>query len=569
MSTRVRRTDESARADARALGVTPDLEVPFPGVGKPWPSTCAEGHRWEKMRLGDLVRGVRCPQCVGAAPVSAEDAVRQLEAAGYVPLEPYPGIHVPWRARHVCGEERRPTLHNVRNHGAGCKLCDARQRAAKTRTSDAEALRILEQHGGERPSRPFRGKLYPWEFHCKECGALQSDVTLNRVEQGLWSCRNCRRARRDARWSGHIRKFGWTLLEADGTRSVLARHSCGLEHRFTVGGLGRYGSGCPACARSGFRSTLPAYLYLLRFPAEGAVKVGISNYLVQRLTQHAVHGRPVEVAHVVGPCNGSLAAAAESIIVDGWRSAGIPTGLTGPGETESAPLACVDIQAVVVQMDELCKEELAVLTPSELEVRAVSPREVRDIIVGGHYSHSSPGCQHAFGLFASNQLVGAATFGRVSYPSTGADLLPAWRETLELRRLYVVPATAPNVGSWFLARCIKMLPGSVELVLAFSDPAAGHHGGVYQAANFVYAGQTGTSYHYEDAGGAYIHKRGPWARGKASGRTEQEQLVLEGLVRVDDPPKYRYAFARGRCARRELAAVAMPYPKPDADVPAS
>jgi predicted GIY-YIG superfamily endonuclease len=52
-----------------------------------------------------------------------DEAASVMRAANLEPLEPYPGVKVPWRARcQTCGEEVAPHFSTVQN-GGGCRYC--------------------------------------------------------------------------------------------------------------------------------------------------------------------------------------------------------------------------------------------------------------------------------------------------------------------------------------------------------------------------------------------------------------------------------------------------------------
>jgi hypothetical protein len=213
-------------------------------------------------------------------------------------------------------------------------------------------------------------------------------------------------------------------------------------------------------------------------------------------------------------------------------------------------------------MEAQCSVERGeLIIPSWLDVRRTSLAEIQDLIVAGHYTHTAPKGSYYFGLYHADQLIGGAIFGPPSYPKVSSSVWLGGNDsnTTELKRLYIVDALAPNVASWFVSRCLKGLPVAVEVVVAFSDASVGHHGGIYQATNFRYLGASSPSYHYESADGEYLHKRTIWNQAQREGVTER--ALSDGLTRIPDAPKYRYAYPRSRRARRLI--VGLPYPKPD------
>ena len=207
--------------------------------------------------------------------------------------------------------------------------------------------------------------------------------------------------------------------------------------------------------------------------------------------------------------------------------------------------------------------------PSLYSVRAISFGEARGLVRWGHYTGSLTKGRVCDGLFRLGVLVGVAVFGQPSGRGVAASL---WRggdenNTLELLRLFVADGTGRNAESWFLARCLRRLPAEVKAIVAYSAPSAGHYGGCYQAANWLYLGRsnTGQSYHYTNGRGEYVNKRIPWQYGPRRGQSvsEGEAAKLLGLTRHDEPQKHVYFYPRDRRVRRLLRREICDYPKPD------
>lgn len=105
---------------------------PYPGSYKAWRCQCLQCDREVAPRLGHIRRGRRggCPACSavkgGLMQRTAPDvAEAQLQAEGFEPLEPYPGLaSVPWRCRCLsCNLEIEAPLYKVRNGIGVCRGC--------------------------------------------------------------------------------------------------------------------------------------------------------------------------------------------------------------------------------------------------------------------------------------------------------------------------------------------------------------------------------------------------------------------------------------------------------------
>lgn len=216
------------------------------------------------------------------------------------------------------------------------------------------------------------------------------------------------------------------------------------------------------------------------------------------------------------------------------------------------------------------QDSVAVFNPCGFRVLPVGFAVAARIMKAGHYTRSGGKVTAmCYGLYAPDgALRGAAIFGRPSGRLVAASLWAGGDEnnTAELTRLYADDGTGRNTESWFLARCVRLLPAAVRMIVAYSAPDAGHHGGCYQAASWLYLGRgTGNShYHYVDAEGQYVNKRRPWDYYAARPwiRSEAEAAAELGLTIVREEPKHVYVRPRDRRARAALLRPVQPYPKP-------
>ncbi|MGW3647534.1 hypothetical protein [Streptomyces sp. NPDC000878] len=97
----------------------------FPGTGKPWLSLCTAADHLVSPRYDNVTgRDGGCRFCKRYGPGDPEEAVRDMEAAGFKPLEPFTNIRSRWESLcDRCGKISRPNLNNVRTRGACCSHC--------------------------------------------------------------------------------------------------------------------------------------------------------------------------------------------------------------------------------------------------------------------------------------------------------------------------------------------------------------------------------------------------------------------------------------------------------------
>lgn len=396
------------------------------------------------------------------------------------------------------------------------------------------------------------------------------------VQPPTWSCPCCTRAALVAKLTTKAELHGWSVISIPELVSEdwEMRHSCGIVHRlraYDIGkGEGATGDGCPVCADYGYNAGRPGYVYLLDIPEHGALKIGITNVPEQRMRQHEVNFG-LSVIHCWGPMAGSIPRRVESAIKAQWSIHGPAASLVGvPGHTETVPSNRVDLPDVLRSIEHLVAQERKSFKAADYTVASCERAEAEALMVG-HYTGTLPiASTLLFGLRRHGSLVGVAAFGQPSYPGVAKSVWPDGdgRGVVELRRLYLLDEVGANAESWFLSRSLRLLPADLQVVVAFSDPSAGHHGAVYQAANFYYLGVTTPSRHYLTADGTYVHKRTPWEIAKALYPDEhpvpEERVALErDLTMVEDAAKHRYAYPLSRKARKVLSAVALGFPKPD------
>lgn len=87
-----------------------------------------------------------------------------------------------------------------------------------------------------------------------------------------------------------IQHRGITMHGSYHTQSSKTEFICKLEHKWlaTPDSVMRL-SGCPACANSGYKKNLPAYVYVLQF--ESFIKYGITNNITSRMARHKKNGK--------------------------------------------------------------------------------------------------------------------------------------------------------------------------------------------------------------------------------------------------------------------------------------
>lgn len=176
-----------------------------------------------------------------------------------------------------------------------------------------------------------------------------------------------------------------------------------------------------------------------------------------------------------------------------------------------------------------------------------------------HYSKRMPRCKLVrCGVWENSRFVGCVIFSAgATYKLVSAfSLTPT--QGCELSRVALGNHQA-NVSK-IVSIALKMLKSrctGLRLCVSFADPEQGHIGGIYQAGNWIYTGETAGAHHFMDGNGKVWHPRNVskdlWRRGKR--RTPDE------CVKIWKAGKHRYIYPLDRKMRKQIEPLAQPYPK--------
>ena len=203
-------------------------------------------------------------------------------------------------------------------------------------------------------------------------------------------------------------------------------------------------------------------------------------------------------------------------------------------------------------------------------VRTVPKSDTYDWLLHKHYAKRLPmAVEFAYGLYdESVTLVGVCTFGPCAPPVPVTIFGEIGKHKVrELTRLVVNDGLPPNTLSYFVASCLKMLPGPM-CVVSFADSGAGHHGYIYQATNWLYTGEGGNAAVIEDKDGVPVHSLTVNEAYVRENITRTEYLTKHGLTESPALPKHRYLQFVGdkrqrRTMRGDVILRERPYPKGD------
>lgn len=202
---------------------------------------------------------------------------------------------------------------------------------------------------------------------------------------------------------------------------------------------------------------------------------------------------------------------------------------------------------------------------NDLTVKPIEKKLANEIIVKYHYLHREPNNLFSYALYDNAEIIGICIFGKPASPFPcmlfGKD---ESSHILELTRLFTTDNNIPNKESFFISKCLKMLPKEYDIILSYADCSIGHTGYIYQASNWKYFGLTDKHVQWEYDGDTNVHCRHKWD--KFGGVNEAKIKVKP--KKGKRPQKHRYFYLRGNKQRRkylmsQFRYKILPYPKED------
>jgi len=178
-----------------------------------------------------------------------------------------------------------------------------------------------------------------------------------------------------------------------------------------------------------------------------------------------------------------------------------------------------------------------------------------------HYSGCMPaGKLVKVGAWEAGKYIGVVMFGRGATPNLGKPYDIEQNQCIELVRIALTSHITPV--SRIAAISTKWMHKSnpnLRLIVSFADTSQGHHGGIYQAGNWVYSGQ--------GAAAKFYMIRGKLTHPRTLGSAGLKQNI-DGAMRRDRnasvvivPGKHRYLMPLDAAMRAQIQPLSKPYPK--------
>lgn len=169
-----------------------------------------------------------------------------------------------------------------------------------------------------------------------------------------------------------------------------------------------------------------------------------------------------------------------------------------------------------------------------------------------HYSKKIPKSKcYKLGVWEDGLFKGCIIFGSGATPNLGKPYGLEQTEICELTRIALTQHLTPV--SKILSICIKILKKNtnLKLIVSFADTNEGHHGGIYQASNWIYTGKSDDAFFFI-VNGEIIHPRAMQFM-KKRGVKPQGKIIKKG--------KLRYLYPLDKKTYNKVVTLKKKYPK--------
>ena len=169
-----------------------------------------------------------------------------------------------------------------------------------------------------------------------------------------------------------------------------------------------------------------------------------------------------------------------------------------------------------------------------------------------HYSKCMPvGKLVKVGAWEKGSFIGVIIFGRGANYNMVKGYGLTQDQGCELVRIALTRHTTPVSRICAIAiRFLKAQSPTLRLIVSYADPMQKHHGGIYQAGNWIYRGISATA--------IKVWFNGKWTHKKTVDDSGIDQSML---TKKRVPGKHTYIMPLDDAMRARIMPLAKPYPK--------
>lgn len=198
----------------------------------------------------------------------------------------------------------------------------------------------------------------------------------------------------------------------------------------------------------------------------------------------------------------------------------------------------------------------------ELKIDWATHEAARFACENWHYSRCLPaGKLVKIGVWEDGKFIGVVLFGRGANNNMAQAYHLEQNEACELVRIALTNHRSPVSRVAAVAmRFLKKSNLGIRLIISYADPKQGHHGGIYQAGNWIYCGASKAQRQLL-INGISMHKRSVSAK---YGTASVEVVRKLSGAKVEWAPsewKHTYIMPLDARMRERIKPLARAYPK--------
>lgn len=196
---------------------------------------------------------------------------------------------------------------------------------------------------------------------------------------------------------------------------------------------------------------------------------------------------------------------------------------------------------------------------ADLKIDWASYEAAKYACTNWHYSKCLPSSLQkrvAVGAWENEKFIGVVVFGHGANPQIGSPYGLTINQCVELTRIALIKTHVTPVSKIVkiaLSFVKKSQPG-IKLIVSYADQAQGHHGGIYQAGNWIYVGSM--------KGVPSLSYKGKVWHAKAL-RTSYPNLKNsdDAVKKIPSGDKHKYLMPLDKEMSAKIQPLAKPYPK--------
>ena len=175
-----------------------------------------------------------------------------------------------------------------------------------------------------------------------------------------------------------------------------------------------------------------------------------------------------------------------------------------------------------------------------------------------HYSRCLPtGKLIKIGVWENEIFIGVIIYSAGACPQIAKPFNLDRMQVCELTRIALNKHINPV--SKYLSISILMLKKKcplMKMIISYADPEQDHHGGVYQASNWVYLGETNKTEHFISDKGFRIHSKTL----RTGNKGLATKMLKEGKIRQVFTYKHKYIYPLTKDLYKLYKQQSKPYP---------